>query len=1161
MSRLIPSSIPKRRDSAITHVLFYGLLGMFLAGYAYGQQGTGVITGTVTDPSGAVIPNVAVTLYNANTGVQRTARTNAVGIYRFDFADVGTYDLRVSAERFAAYNLTGLEVTVGQTVTRNIQLELGRAGTVVSVEGEGVQMVNTANAEISSLIGHNTIQNLPLEVRDASVFVNLIPGSVPNDFNASTRGAAVNGMRGGMGNFMLDGSDNNDYGQGGRGKNATGTIPGGEVSVSPDAVQEFRVVTNNFSAEYGRSGGFITDLVTKSGTNQLHGSLFEYNRNSTTTANDFFSAESGLHDKLIRNQFGGSLGGPIVKDKAFIFGAVEWQRLRASSPITGTGVTSQFINFVDSGAFATFMNAHAGTTFNCTNASVPGCSLGPIFKQLNSKYPLPLATSNFSYYTSSPLFTGASGPEIEYPVPIFGQETYLSDTTLNEFRPDVRFDYNISSKDVLTVRYNMDDYPSTTTGNGGDFQNAAFPTIDNARAQNTGLTWTHTLSPSIINEAKVDYLRSTANFPCTDCEVPSIGTIDALYTGFGTTEDLPQFFTENTFQWLDNFSFMHGKHTFKLGGEYRRTRNGSTFAAASNGLYAFWDTEDLLTDGAVGDIIGAGGFYEGEASVNPSSPTPAYPEYYRGYRANEFGFYGEDVIKASQRLTLTLGLRWDYFGVPHNFRSNIDSNFYFGSSSFNQCQTVMGSPVCYPGNSAPAGPLQSNNPNYPINPYTAAVFSGQFMIKNHDLWNKNLTNFAPRVGIAWDMFGDQKTMLRLGGGIFYDRMYNNIFENIRFNAPLFAFAVAGYAGGGVEGPYSTPGFYSVPIDLAYFAPYASAPSARQMDKNLRAAYDEQVNFDIQHQFGGNWLLDAAYVGTFGHRLLGYVDVNTFAGREVGNGYSSARINPILSSDNARANWFNSNYNSLQFTVTKRFSQGFQANANYTYSHALDSLSDVFNGRQFISTGSSIEDPYRRYLEYGNADFNLAQRLVAWGVWDLPVFKDHKWLGGWSYTATFSIQSGQPFSILDSGADSNADGYFGDRAEYTGSGNPMSTVTHRLEAPNGYIDPNLTSKFAPTTVIPISAGGTGWADGMLGRNVMTGPKFVGTDMSLAKTFQLHERMALKIIASGFNIFNHPNFQNPVADINNPSFGQSISDIAPNNSSTGARVFQFAARLEF
>ncbi len=1155
-----------RTRLSISEVLLTIILGLLLATCAFGQHGTGAVTGTITDPTGAVVPGAMVTLANTQTGVQKTAQTNSSGIYRFDFIVIGTYNLTVSARGFAEYEWDGLIITVGQTVTHNIALELGKTGTVVTVEAEGVQLVNTADAEVSSLVNQTTIQNLPLEVRDATVFVNLVPGSVPNDLNNSGRGASINGMRGGTGNFMIDGSDNNDYGQGGRGKNGMGTIPGGLVGITPDAVQEFRVVTNNFSAEYGRSGGFVTDLVTKSGTNQIHGSALEYNRNSATTANDFFSAKSGLHDKLIRNQFGGSLGGPIKKDKMFIFGAVEWQRLRTSAPYTGNSFTQSLVEYADGGGLAAFLNAAGDANVDCSSPSNPGCSLGPVFKQLDSKYPIPRATSGITSQNSSGFLTDASGNQLVYPVPAFGQVTFLQASILNEFRPDIRFDYNISSKDVLIVRYALDNFPSTTTGFGGDSgqYNPAFPAISTGRSQNAGITWTHTISSNMVNEAKFSYLRSNAGFPCSECDVPSVGTADALTVGYGSSASLPQFFTENTFQWLDNVSLSRGKHTFKFGGEYRRTRNGSAFEANANGAFYPDDTEDLMTDGAFVDSLGVGlgGIYEAIGSVNPSASTPSFPEYYRGYRGNEYGFYGEDSFKAKKNLTLTLGLRYDYFGVPHNFRPGFDSNLYDGSHDFNQCrENAANSMRCFPGDTSATAPLLSNNPNFPINSYTASVFGGTFQVKNSNIWNKDYNNFAPRVGVAWDMFGDQKTVLRFGGGMFYDRMYNNIFENMRFNSPLFAFAEAGFAFGSAIGPYSTPGFYSVPLSVAQFAPYAHTHSARQMDVNMKAAYDEQVNIDIQHQFGSNWLIDAAYIGTFGHQLPGYVDISTFSGRTVGSGYSTSRINPDLGSDNARANWFNSNYNSLQMSVSKRFSHGVQFNTNYTYSHALDAMSDVFNGRFSSSLSSSIEDPYRRYLEYGNADFNLAHRLVAYGVWELPFFKGRRGLGGWMFDSTFSIQGGQPFSVVNGSSDTNKDGYEGDRAEYFGIGSPMVSVSHRLSPADGYIDPMNTWMFGTTRVTSIANGGTGWADGMMGRNVMTGPKFIGTDMSLAKKFQLNERFAMKVTASGFNIFNHPNFANPDNDIASPSFGQSLSDIAPNNSSSGARVFQFSARLDF
>jgi Carboxypeptidase regulatory-like domain/TonB dependent receptor-like, beta-barrel len=1142
-------------------------LGIFLgfAAVSYGQLGRGAITGTVTDPSGAVVPGATVTLVNQGTAVQRTDTTNPQGVYRFEFADVGTYTLKVSAPGFANYEATGIVLTVAQTVTSDVRLEVAKTAQTITVEAGGIQLVNTANAEISGLVSRSTIANLPLEIRDAGVFVNLQPGAVPDAFNGSTRGAAVNGQRGGTGNFMIDGTDNNDYGQGGRSHNSSGTIPGGMVSVSPDAVQEFRVVTNNFSAEYGRSSGFVSDTVLRSGSNQVHGSAFEYNRNSATTANDFFTNKVGGSDQLIRNQFGGSIGGPIKKDKAFVFGALEFQRLRQTTPQTVTTVAQPFVDFVSSGGFANFVNQNLSSfglaaPIDCSNPKNPGCTLGPNFQQLDGQSPLPRATSISqtstscpSCVSSSPLFGG-----VVYPVPEEGQATYASKTIVNETRWSVRYDQHLTDRDSLNVHWLYDNFPTTNSGIGGDFFNPAFPSIAQSRSQNGAIGWTRTLSPDILNELKFSYLRSHADFPCTACQVPSIGPIDASSVGFGSASALPQGFTENTFQYQDNLSIIHGRNSFKVGGEYRRTRNGSFFDADFNGLYLPWDMENMLTDGAIGELAGAGGFYYGEAAINPSSPTPALPQAYRGYRANELGMYIEDDIKATSHVTLNLGLRYDYFGVPHNYIPNIDSNYYFGSQVTSQCiiQNATAAQVCLPGPGV-TNPV-STNPFYPVNPATAAEFSGNFQVRNNEIWNKDTNNFAPRFGVAWDVGGKAKTIIRFGGGIFYDRMWNNLFENIRFNPPYYAFSQVGLLfNGATPGPISDPGFYTIPINLANFAGAGATPSPRHIDQNLVTAYSEDINFDIQRELGGNWLLDVAYVGTFGHKLTGVVDLNTFNGRS-GFGFSSRRINPNIGADNARGNFYNSNYSGLQARITKRLSHGVQFDINYTWSHALDYVSDAFNNK--AGGDYHPEDQYNRSLEYGNADFDIRHRFVGDFVWNMPFFQGRKLLGGWSLNGVVTLQTGSPFTIFDSSTDTNGDGHFNDRGMFLGSGNISSGINHSVSPASGYLNAGMFGTTVGPAGVPV--------DGLLARNAVFGPGFDDIDMSIQKSFQVTERLSFKFVVSAFNLFNRPNFimvpfqgTQQGGDISNPQFGQAPQTVQPNNSGTGARNLQFGLRLDF
>src|SRR5882724_485037 len=321
--------------NAVTCFLLFTLCLMF-SGNIWAQGGTGELSGVVTDPSGAVVPDAEVTLSNTATGDKRTTVTTGAGIYRFSALPVGNYVLETSPQGFKSTKVANVVVSVGTGTVRDIHLELGSTSEQVTVEA-GVQMLQTEDSSLSQLIDRRVWENMPLEARNPNDFVNLIAGAVPEQIAGGTfRGAAVNGTRTGTGNFMLEGVDNNEQGQGGVAICGTACGQGGaNTSLSPDAIQEYRVITHDFNAEYGKAGGFVTDTVLKSGTNQWHGSAFEYNRVQALAANNFFSNRSGVKDSLVRNQFGGSVGGPIIKDKTFFYFTTEFHRLRTATPLSG----------------------------------------------------------------------------------------------------------------------------------------------------------------------------------------------------------------------------------------------------------------------------------------------------------------------------------------------------------------------------------------------------------------------------------------------------------------------------------------------------------------------------------------------------------------------------------------------------------------------------------------------------------------------------------------------------------------------------------------------------------------------------------------------------------------------------------------------------------
>src|SRR6266849_416007 len=634
------------RKFAFALVLAGLLLGLNPA--SYGQGGVGELTGVVYDATGAVVGDAKVKLENPGTGFQREMPSTNAGVYRFSaLTVVGTYTLSVEHSGFRKSQVTGIVISVGSTSTVDVHLELGVATEAITVEA-GAELVNPSESQISQVIDQTVWQNLPLEIRNQNSFINLIAGVAPNDVTGTTRGAAVNGARPGSGNFLLEGYDNNDQGQGGRGTEGAGAVN----SISPEAIQEYRVITHNYEAEYGKGGGFVTDTVLKSGTDKLHGSLFEYNRIQALAANDTFTNAAGQKDHLVRNQFGGSLGGPIIKNKWFFFGFSEVHRRVQSTPISTTSVTQPFLDFVKSGAFQTFMESNAnGFCVLATGATCPGAfaqssTLGPIFSKLASTQPFftgaaapcggasdPCTAQGF--YTSG--ICPPSSPDacaepselvnVTYPVAEFGPVTVSDPNTFFQHRVSFKSDYKFSDKDSLSGTFLFTTQDTKDEFNGGG--SSIGPAFDNPSVNALlGLTWTHSFTANTLNQFRASYLRHRLDFPNPPgtAGVPEIVTaFDSLGVGFGNTSALPQLFTDNEFQYKDDMSVVKGKHTFKFGGEYRRIRNGSSFDNSKNGVFIPYSTEELLTDGFFGDVadklvdggVVAGSFLEAVASINP----------------------------------------------------------------------------------------------------------------------------------------------------------------------------------------------------------------------------------------------------------------------------------------------------------------------------------------------------------------------------------------------------------------------------------------------------------------------------------------------------------------------------------------------------------------
>jgi hypothetical protein len=1067
------------------------------------QTFRGTILGTVTDPTGAVVAGAKVTVKNTGTGLERTTETSADGSYSVPELPIGTYTVTVTQAGFQTSITTGVTVDVSSQRRVDAAMKTGEVATKVEVSGDLLPMVETTTNDLGGVLTQNDVKDLPVNGRDYTKLIFLNPGVAGSpdqisDSPGSFGEFSMNGARGRSNNYLLDGTDMNDGYRNDPAINQAGVFGTPSAILPIDAISDMRVLSN-FQPEYGRNGGAIVNIVTKSGTNALHGDVFEYFRNDAIDARNYFDPSSAPKAPFHNNQFGGSLGGPIVKDKTFFYVDYEGQR-------ENVGVVSL--------ACVPTLDQIATAQGNVIGA---GGTISPIGQAIVNFYPhnsanyIPGVTSN-----DSGCFNGSGNFASDYAAiaPSFNN--------LSSFI--AKIDHSFNQSNLLSGRYFFGDstqqFPLALNASGG--QLPGFDTVTPTRVQLVSLSLVTVVSPTKTNELRYGWNRFAEGFFPQDasfdpssigfCNVPStfanchssglpIILLSPTPTGasgffaqIGATSGDPRSRVDTNTQALDSFAWKVNKHDIKFGGDFHRTSVEQRFDKYSRGRIRFNDLESLLQMIPQESAFGLFS-YTGNTS--------------RHTYQDGFGLYVQDEFHVAPHVVLNYGMRYDYFGVVAE-RNHLFSDF-IPTSATDGTLTQVG----------PGG------------------LSG--------LYNPDKKDFSPRVSAAWDVTGKGNTVIRAGYGLFFDAFsqdmmlghlpyptffapgpaYNNIGPDPVQMANLNPAAVDGngvYQSG--VPLYGTPGC-SVECDIFSF------------DRNIKTPYIENYNINLQHQFSPNVTLQVSYVGSQGHRLFRFFDINqpsqaVITASDLGcdciNDVSVPRNFPGAGTNYGAFYIFQenstgkSNYNSLQTSLHVVNYHGFMSIVNYVWSKSLDNSSD---GEDFVVNAAQPQDSTQPQREYGPSNFNLTHRFVWVAGYDLPKMSGsmQKLKNGWGLNSSVNLQSGQPFTLNYNFEDDYSGGGDGfDRPDLVGpivynKRNPANFLQLSSFAMPCTTDPTMYSGFASDCIPGTRHYGT------LGRNVLTGPTYKQWDLAIYKNTALTERMNLQLRADFFNILNHPNFANP------------------------------------
>jgi outer membrane receptor protein involved in Fe transport len=1101
---------------------------------------TGAIAGVVSDPKQAVIGGVQVAATNEATGEVRSTQSQGNGNYTISLLPPGSYRVEFRKSGFKNAIRTGLAVTVTGTARLDAELELGTVQQEVTVNADA-QVLETQSAALGRVTGERMVADLPLAARNFTQIIGLNPGVSADVNNATDLGRG----NGGASNFSTGGGSikDNNYQMDGVGANDiqnSGSFSGGVAIPNPDTIQEFRVQTQQYDASYGRNGGANINVITKGGSNALHGSLWEYFRNEKLNANDFFFNRAGQPRPLLRqNQFGGTVGGPIIKDKLFFFGS--YQGTRQLNGVSGQCATS----FVTPPLTDDRSRAALGRLF----AGQRGSAGPPIEADGSNISAQAFALLNLKLPSGKYAIPSAQRIDPSQTFATQGSSIYSSACTFNENQYMANADYLPSSKGRLSYRLflaNSDQTTTFPTANLGGPTAPGWPVLNPNRFVNTTLAHTYTFTASLVNEFEIGYHRQWAftnqsepikysdfgvNAPSYDNAIPEISIIGALTLG-GNGQTLLN--VQNHYILQDTLSYTRGRHVLRFGGGIERTQNSyGQFHYLAGMIFLNFPDFMLGSNGNVFETIDLPGLFD------------------RAFRVWDSNLFVQDDFKVSRRLTVNLGLRYERLG---NLSDALGRNGDFDYTLANPNPPATGTLQGFTVPSNYTGPLPAGVTR--MNTDTGLRITGE------NTWN-------PKVGFAWQLPHTERLVLRGGYGIYHQRTTGQPFIQL-LTAPPFALLNI------LVGPPAAALTFANPFPptttLPVFAPYSPTTnlSLTIIDQNLRPPTLQRYSLGLQTKLLRDLVLDVSYTGARNTHLLRSRSINqanlasdsnpirgvttnsvaNIAQRVPFQGFSSSQLTDIEPSG---ASW----YNALNVSLDKRFSHGLQFLASYTYSRLLSTDSFASNGANGGSATGNQNDPRQRY---GPDAFVRDQRFVLSAVYALPGPKDLRSflgeaLGGWQVGTVTTIQSGQRLTITQTNSN-NVFGITSDRAQISAG------CTYSQLVNSGSVQQNLNGYFNkacfPNAFPIIGADGRGTTFGNAGIGIVRGPGQNNVDFSVIKRFPitgLGESTRLEFRAEFFNMFNHPNFANPTLAENSAAFGRILTTLV------NPRVVQFALKLGF